>query len=286
MNKLIKSLALVTVLTAFGLAPTHAQLVANGTFTANASSFKSTYGLCGFSGNPSGLTSWNAWFQYGGSQYWGVEGPVNGLRTFLPSGAASSETFAIIQPGGTATTIGELWAPLTATPANGTTYQIQFDVGSPASIIYDVFLQNSTSGTKYTYVDLGQDSGLPATTAGTVQTITSYFTSTGQGAMSIYMQNKSGYGLGYLCFGNVSVTAATLPAPIVGNSAPACAGTLSLTASPPISTLVGVTWSWTGPNGFTSTAQNPTVASSATPANSGTYTCTMIVNSYSGAFTR
>ncbi len=283
MNKLIKSLALVTVLTAVGLAPTHAQLVANGTFTANASSFKSTYGLCGFSGNPSGLTSWNAWFQYGGSQYWGVEGPVNGLRTFLPSGAASSETFAIIQPGGTATTIGELWAPLTATPANGTTYQIQFDVGSPASIIYDVFLQNSTSGTKYTYVDLGQDSGLPATTAGTVQTITSYFTSTGQGAMSIYMQNKSGYGLGYLCFGNVSVTAATLPAPIVGNSAPACAGTLSLTASPPISTLVGVTWSWTGPNGFTSTAQNPTVASSATPANSGTYTCTMIVNSYSGA---
>ena len=146
MNKLIKSLALVSVLTAVGLVPAHAQLVANGTFTANASSFKSTYGLCGFSGNPSGLTSWSAWFQYGGSQYWGVEGPVNGLRTFLPSGAPTSETFAIIQPGGTTTTIGELWAPLTATPASGTTYQLQFDVCSSASISYGVFIQNSTTG--------------------------------------------------------------------------------------------------------------------------------------------
>ncbi|HWS47239.1 MAG TPA: hypothetical protein VN636_15335, partial [Acidimicrobiia bacterium] len=55
--------------------------------------------------------------------------------------------------------------------------------------------------------------------------------------------------------------------PVAGNSGPLCAGgTLALTAA----TVAGATYSWTGPNGFTSSLQNPTITN-ATPAASGTY---------------
>jgi len=40
-----------------------------------------------------------------------------------------------------------------------------------------------------------------------------------------------------------------------------------------VNTVTGASYSWTGPNSFTSAVQNPTVTSSATAANAGTYTC-------------
>ena len=56
--------------------------------------------------------------------------------------------------------------------------------------------------------------------------------------------------------------------PTAGNNGPVCVGSpLTLTAS----TISGATYSWTGPNGFTSSSKNPTVSSSATTAMSGTY---------------
>ncbi len=55
----------------------------------------------------------------------------------------------------------------------------------------------------------------------------------------------------------------TPPAPTAGANTPLCAGqTLSLTAG----TIAGVTYSWTGPNSFTSTVQNPTIAGASTLA--------------------
>ncbi|PZF72775.1 beta strand repeat-containing protein [Taibaiella soli] len=61
----------------------------------------------------------------------------------------------------------------------------------------------------------------------------------------------------------------SVPDPIAGSNAPICTGaTLSLNAS---STLSGVVYHWSGPNGFTSTTQNPSI-SNATVAASGTYT--------------
>jgi hypothetical protein len=59
--------------------------------------------------------------------------------------------------------------------------------------------------------------------------------------------------------------------PTAGNNGPVNVGsTLSLTAS----TETG-TYSWTGPNNFTSSAQNPTVSTSATTAMAGTYYVTV-----------
>ena len=69
------------------------------------------------------------------------------------------------------------------------------------------------------------------------------------------------------------------PVPTAGSNAPVCAGqTLSLTAA----TVAGATYSWTGPNGFASSQQNPSIAN-ATPAATGTYVVTATVNGCSTA---
>jgi hypothetical protein len=63
-------------------------------------------------------------------------------------------------------------------------------------------------------------------------------------------------------------------APTAGNNGPVCVGSaLSLTAS----TIPGATYSWTGPNGFNSTLQNPTISGSATLGMAGTYNVTATV---------
>jgi hypothetical protein len=63
----------------------------------------------------------------------------------------------------------------------------------------------------------------------------------------------------------------TPTAPTAGNNGPILAGmTLNLTAS----TVDGTTYSWTGPNGFTSTDQNPSISNAPAAAN-GTYTVTV-----------
>ena len=62
--------------------------------------------------------------------------------------------------------------------------------------------------------------------------------------------------------------------PMAGNNGPVCAGqTLSLTAS----AISGAAYSWTGPNGFASSLQNPGIFNAAMEA-SGTYSVTATVN--------
>ncbi|WP_165917141.1 gliding motility-associated C-terminal domain-containing protein [Flaviaesturariibacter aridisoli] len=63
-------------------------------------------------------------------------------------------------------------------------------------------------------------------------------------------------------------------APVVGSNGPLCVGsTLDLTASP----LAGGAYNWSGPNGFASTLQNPSISNS-TVLNSGTYSVTVTLN--------
>ena len=72
----------------------------------------------------------------------------------------------------------------------------------------------------------------------------------------------------------VTVTVNPFPAPpSAGNGGAVCVGeTLQLTAS----TVAGASYAWTGPNGFTSTLQNPTIPN-ATPAATGVYSVTVTV---------
>jgi len=70
-----------------------------------------------------------------------------------------------------------------------------------------------------------------------------------------------------------SLTVNSTPAPVAGNNGPVCVGqTLQLSAS----TISGATYSWSGPNSFTSGQQNPSIAS-ATLAASGTYSVSATV---------
>jgi len=71
-----------------------------------------------------------------------------------------------------------------------------------------------------------------------------------------------------------TVTVNALPAaPVAGNNGPVCVGSpLNLTAS----TVPGATYNWTGPNGFSSSVQNPVIASATADA-SGTYSVTATV---------
>ncbi|MEY3498617.1 MAG: hypothetical protein RL308_286 [Bacteroidota bacterium] len=72
------------------------------------------------------------------------------------------------------------------------------------------------------------------------------------------------------------ITVNSLPSsPTASNSGITCIGNaLSLTAS----TIAGATYNWTGPNGFTSSLQNPLVSDNATLQMAGTYTVTASVN--------
>ncbi len=68
-------------------------------------------------------------------------------------------------------------------------------------------------------------------------------------------------------------------APTASSNSPVCTGsTLNLSAS----TISGTTYSWTGPNSFTSTVQNPSV-NNAQLVNAGTYTVTSIQNGCTSA---
>lgn len=75
--------------------------------------------------------------------------------------------------------------------------------------------------------------------------------------------------------GTVSVVVNPIPsAPTASANSPLCAGqTLNLTAS----AIGGATYNWTGPNSFTSTSQNPSVAA-ITTAGGGTYSVTATVS--------
>lgn len=65
------------------------------------------------------------------------------------------------------------------------------------------------------------------------------------------------------------------PTPVAANNGPVCTGSnLQLSAT---STATGITYSWTGPNGFSSNQQNP-VLSNVTTNNAGIYTVTITQN--------
>jgi len=71
---------------------------------------------------------------------------------------------------------------------------------------------------------------------------------------------------------NTTISASQVYTLYGAGSTPVCANS-PLTLQ--VNTVSGDTYSWTGPNGFTSSSQNPTVSSSATAAMAGVYTCTV-----------
>lgn len=80
--------------------------------------------------------------------------------------------------------------------------------------------------------------------------------------------------------GSVTLNPPTTPAaPTAGNSGPVCSGnTLNLSCSP----VVGATYTWTGPNSFSSSNPNPSI-SNVTSAHAGVYSVTVTVSGCTSA---
>src|SRR6185436_11349545 len=75
--------------------------------------------------------------------------------------------------------------------------------------------------------------------------------------------------------GTTNVAVNAIPAtPTPSNGGPYCEGATISLSTPTVS---GATYAWTGPNGFTSSLQNPTRAN-ATTVDAGSYNVTVIVN--------
>jgi hypothetical protein len=138
-----------------------------------------------------------------------------------------------------------------------------------------LFSSNSTSGASYSWSGPG-----------------SYNSAVQNPKRGLTAPSMSGYyvvtaSLSNGCITKDSVLANVKPLPAnfgASNNGPVCTGaTLQLGAS---STSSGVTWNWTGPNGFSSTSQTP-IISSATTAATGSYIltgnlngCTVVANTF------
>ena len=121
------------------------------------------------------------------------------------------------------------------------------------------------------------------------------YTWTGPNSFSSTLQNPSIAGVTALAAGTYSVTATVAgctgpagtttvvvnsapAAPTAGSNSPVCEGSpLNLTAN----TIAGATYSWTGPNAFSSALEDPTIASPTVLA-SGTYSVTVTVGGCTG----
>jgi beta-glucanase (GH16 family) len=140
---------------------------------------------------------------------------------------------------------------------------------------------NAVAGATYTVKRAASGSG-PFTTLSSGLSLTNY-TDSGltNGVTCFYVVSASMLG----CESTNSVAASATPvctppaSPVAGNNGPLWMGmTLNLTAS----TVPGVTYSWSGPNGFSSTSQNPVITNVSTNA-AGIYSVTTTAGGCSSA---
>ncbi len=135
---------------------------------------------------------------------------------------------------------------------------------SPVCVGSALSLTGGPSGASYSYAWSGPN-GFSSTLQNPV--VSSSATTAMAGIYSLTVTNSNGG-----CQGSTttSVTVNALPAATASNNGPVCAGsTLSLTGGPSGSQY---SYSWTGPNSFTSSQMSPVVSTSATLLMAGTYT--------------
>jgi hypothetical protein len=180
-----------------------------------------------------------------------------------------------------------LFANRSVYACGGSSPAADFSVDNAAPVLGQTvtFTDNSTAGTTF----LGGTDAInswswnfgtgasPATTTGKGPHAVAY-SSTGSKSVSLTVTTNSGNSDNKTKNNFISVSAT--PVPTAGSNSPVCAGSaLSLTAS----TISGATYSWTGPNEFTSSSQNPTVSSSATTAMAGMYSVTVTLYGYTSS---
>ncbi|MGC8823978.1 MAG: gliding motility-associated C-terminal domain-containing protein [Bacteroidales bacterium] len=127
-----------------------------------------------------------------------------------------------------------------------------------------VGLSGSQTGVNYQLKRNGNNTGAPVPGSGSAL---NFGLQTLAGTYTVEATNTT-TGCTATMNGSAVVVVNTPPTPSASNNGPICEGnTLSLSGLP----SSGVTYQWTGPNGFSSTAQNPVVSTAATPTMSGSY---------------
>jgi beta-glucanase (GH16 family) len=167
---------------------------------------------------------------------------ASGIELLLPPPAAPSNLVAT--PGNTAVALS--WS----SGANGVAYNVKRSASAPGPY---TLVAGSLSSTNYT--DSGLTNGVPV-----------YY---------VVSATQAGCESTNSLSANAIPICSTPPAPTAENNGPLWQGmALSLTAS----TVPGATYAWTGPNGFSSTAQNPTLPNAPLTA-AGNYFVTATVGS-------
>ena len=191
--------------------------------------------------DPDGITFWHT-----GEYVTSASGQETRIYSFqLPLPAVVASVSIAVTSGSNPTCAGSS-VTFTATPTNGGT--------TPT---YQWYLNGSTisGATNSTYT---------STTLANGNNITCVMTSSLSGVIGNPATSNA-----------ISMTVNPIPAtPSASSNSPVCAGSAINLTTPTVS---GATYSWTGPNSFTSTAQNPTIASAAS-ANAGTYAVTVTVS--------
>lgn len=223
-----------------------------------------------------------------GAQVGAPNATINAAGPFCATGPATQLT-AINQGGtwsGPGVSSSGMFNPAAAGPG---THTISYSIGAPPCV--------STSTKTITVNPAGVVSVTPSTSicAGGSTTLTASGSSTyvwspatglsaTNGATVVAnpavttTYTVTGTSLGCTGTGTTTVSIGANPTVTVTSNSPICTGeTLTLNAA----TLPGATFSWTGPNGFTSTSQNPVVPN-VTAVNAGTYNVQVSVNGCSG----
>lgn len=178
-----------------------------------------------------------------------------------------------------------LWQVVTIvqTPTNfcaGSSFNVNYTVNTLnyflAGNIFTVQLSDA-SGSFATPTTIGT---LISSTSGTIPCNIPVGTPSGNGyRIRIVSTNTAYIAEKENCGNTITISGSVVTPPTASSNSPVCeGGTLTLTAS----TIPGATYSWTGPGGFNSNAQNPTI-SNIQPVAAGTYNVTATVGSCTSA---
>ena len=193
----------------------------------------------------------------------------NGSATIAASGAIAPYTYTWFPSGGNSPVANGLCTniyTISSTSSNGCIQTLTVDVGSAGTVSATI------ANTSVTCVGLSNGSATITPSGGTGPYTYTWSPSGGNtvtasglaaGSYTVILQDANNCTTTAI----TTLTANPLPTATVSNNGPLCAGqTLILVGGGP-----GNTYLWNGPLGYTSTAQNPTIAVSNT-INTGSYT--------------